>query len=123
MVEHRPTNLDEMAGISGVGAKKLESYGAAFLEVIAGEVEHLHPKRRKLAGRPAASLYDQLLEAQAQLSRGENGTDKPMSCSASLLAKVAATRPSNKAALDHLLGDRRSERFGAVFWDILVSDT
>ena len=36
MAETRPRTLDEMARIGGVGAKKLERYGAAFLEVIAG---------------------------------------------------------------------------------------
>ncbi|MCL4162784.1 UNVERIFIED_CONTAM: hypothetical protein GTU68_036380, partial [Idotea baltica] len=34
MAETRPDNLDAMAGISGVGAKKLERYGTTFLEVI-----------------------------------------------------------------------------------------
>ncbi len=36
MAEKRPATLDQMARITGVGAKKLESYGAAFLEVITG---------------------------------------------------------------------------------------
>jgi ATP-dependent DNA helicase RecQ len=31
----RPSSLDELAGISGVGEKKLETYGAALLEVVA----------------------------------------------------------------------------------------
>ena len=31
----RPASLDELAGISGVGAKKLETYGAAVLELVA----------------------------------------------------------------------------------------
>ncbi|MGL4281050.1 MAG: DNA helicase RecQ, partial [Albidovulum sp.] len=43
MAERRPMTLDEMARVSGVGAKKLESYGAAFLEVIAGAAERVHP--------------------------------------------------------------------------------
>ncbi|MCP4819050.1 MAG: ATP-dependent DNA helicase RecQ, partial [Shimia sp.] len=57
MAENRPSNLDEMAGIGGVGAKKLATYGAAFLEVINGSVEEMHPSRRKIAGRESASLY------------------------------------------------------------------
>ncbi|WP_241772803.1 DNA helicase RecQ, partial [Rhodobacter capsulatus] len=36
MAELRPTTLDQFAQVNGVGAKKLESYGRAFLEVIAG---------------------------------------------------------------------------------------
>lgn len=33
MAERRPQTLDEMAGVSGVGAKKLESYGRALVVV------------------------------------------------------------------------------------------
>ena len=119
MAETRPTSLDQMAGISGIGAKKLESYGAAFLEVINGEAEIMHPQRRKLAGRGAGDLYDQLLETQSQLSRGALGTEKPLSCSASLLAKVAQMHNADASAIERLLGDKRAERFGAAFLDVL----
>ena len=51
MAETRPATLDDMAGISGIGAKKLDQYGDAFLGVINGEAEQMHPTRRKLAGR------------------------------------------------------------------------
>ncbi len=119
MAETRPATLDEMARIGGVGAKKLERYGAAFLEVINGAAEDLHPARRKLAGRAAASVYDRLVQVQADLARGPDGTDKPLSCSASLLAKVARLRPGDEAALRRLLGERRADRFGAAFLDVL----
>ncbi|MFW8745998.1 HRDC domain-containing protein, partial [Mesorhizobium japonicum] len=33
----RPTSLAELGTISGVGEKKLESYGEGVLEVVAGE--------------------------------------------------------------------------------------
>ncbi|MCW9042562.1 MAG: DNA helicase RecQ [Pseudopelagicola sp.] len=117
MAEKRPQSLDDMAGIGGVGAKKLASYGDAFLEVIVGEAASLHPSRRKLAGREAGSLYDRLLEVQANLARGPDGIDKPMSCSASLLAKVANTRPKDADGMTRLLGDKRAQRFGAAFLD------
>lgn len=119
MAETRPASLDDMARISGVGAKKLERYGADFLSVITGDVAEMHPTRRKLAGRDAGTLYDRLLQVQADLSRGETGTEKPLSCSASLLAKVAERRPSVPEELEQILGERRSERFGAAFLDVL----
>ena len=119
MAETRPANLDAMAGVSGVGAKKLESYGAAFLEVINGEAEAMHPSRRKLAGRTAGALFDRLLEVQAELARGSLGTEKPLSCSASLLAKVAQLREPDDESLERLLGERRAERFGPAFLDVL----
>ncbi|SHM85750.1 DNA helicase RecQ [Phytopseudomonas punonensis] len=36
MLRSKPTTLAEMAKVSGVGARKLERYGEAFLEVLAG---------------------------------------------------------------------------------------
>ena len=119
MAEKRPENLDAMARIGGVGSKKLESYGRAFLDVINGASAEMHPTRRKLAGRDAGTVYDRLLEIQAELARGEGGTDKPLSCSASLLAKVAQMRNPDNIALEKLLGDKRAERFGPAFLDAL----
>jgi len=119
MAERRPDDMDAMARVNGVGAKKLERYGAMFLEVITGAVEALHPMRRKLAGRAAGSVYDRLLEAQAELARGTDGIDKPLSCSAAQLAKVAQLRPGDETGLRRVLGDRRADRFGAAFLDVL----
>ncbi|MFY2824363.1 DNA helicase RecQ [Ruegeria sp. MALMAid1280] len=119
MAEKRPVTLDDMARIGGVGAKKLERYGDTFLEVIAGAVEAVHPARRKLAGRDQGEIYDRLLEVQSQLSRGPDGIDKPLTCSASQLAKVAQLRPDDPRGLEQVLGDRRHERFGAAFLDVL----
>ncbi|PUB17613.1 DNA helicase RecQ [Yoonia sediminilitoris] len=122
MAEKRPMTLDQMAGISGVGAKKLESYGLAFLEVIAGAVEEIHPRRRKLAGRNEGAVYDRLLEVQATLSRGPHGADKPMSCSASLIAKVAQLRSTDMDQLTRVMGDKYAERFGAAFLEVLEGE-
>jgi ATP-dependent DNA helicase RecQ len=120
MAEHRPGNLDAMAGITGIGAKKLESYGAAFLAVITGaEPAPQHPARRKMAGRDAGAVFDQLVATQADLMRGQDGLEKPLSCSSSLLAKVAETQPRDLAALQRLLGEKRAERFGVAFMAVL----
>ncbi|WP_170533138.1 DNA helicase RecQ [Ruegeria atlantica] len=119
MAEKRPASLDDMARISGVGAKKLERYGDIFLEVLTGAVEELHPARRKLAGREQGDIYDRLLEVQTRLSRGSDGIDKPLTCSASQLAKVAQLRPNDPRGMEQVLGNRRHERFGAAFLDVL----
>ena len=120
MAQKRPTNLDEMARINGVGAKKLENFGNAFLEVIIGKTEQLHPSRRKIAGEEEGILYDLLLEAQNKLIRGERGLDKPMSCSASLLVKVAKRKPDNMEKISQILGERKANRFGSAFLDVLI---
>nr|WP_225908564.1 DNA helicase RecQ [Pseudomonas lactucae] len=39
MLREQPTTMAEMARVSGVGARKLERYGQAFLEVLGGQAE------------------------------------------------------------------------------------
>ncbi|WP_043845210.1 DNA helicase RecQ [Roseivivax marinus] len=119
MAEARPETLDDMARISGVGAKKLDRYGRAFLEVIAGEVDDMHPARQRLAGREEGTLFDRLHAMQTALARGPEGTDKPLSCSAAQLARVAEARPRDHDALARILGDERADRFGTAFLGVL----
>ncbi|MDI3338476.1 DNA helicase RecQ [Defluviimonas aestuarii] len=124
MAETRPTTLDQMARVSGVGAKKLESYGQAFLEVITGAGEEMHPTRRKLAGRAEGELFDLLMLAQAELSRGSDGIDKYLSCTHSTLKKIAEARPRTLAELGRIqgMGEQKAERFGAAFLGILTTE-
>lgn len=119
MVESRPKTLDDMARINGVGAKKLERYGRAFLEVMAGDVPDTHPARRKLAVSDAGGIYDALLASQAQLVRGACGTMKPMSCNAGQLAKIAQSKPRDETGIARIIGDRHAERFAETFLDVL----
>jgi ATP-dependent DNA helicase RecQ len=123
MAETKPATLDAMARIGGVGAKKLESYGREFLAVVTGASEDVHPARRKLATRGAGSLYDRLMAAQTDLLRGADGHDKPMSCSAKELARVASARPRDMETMERLLGARHAERFGAAFLRIFEDDS
>ena len=119
MAEVRPATLDQMARIGGVGAKKLEQYGNAFLSVINGDAAQIHPARRKLAGQAAGSIYDRLIEAQQQLARGAEGHEKPLSCPANLITRIAETRPRDAAQMARILGDKRAERFGPAFLEVL----
>ena len=112
MAQSRPQTLDDMARVNGVGAKKLESYGDAFLQVIAGEVAPMHPARRALAGRASGELFDRLVEVQGRLARGEDGTGKPLSVGNSVLRRIAEDRPRD---LSRYLDAARLERFGAAF--------
>ena len=120
MAEKRPETLDAMARIGGVGAKKLERYGDAFLRVITGDAEAMHPARRKLAVSGNGALYDRLIAAQKGLERGACGTLKPLSCSASLLARIAETGRPDRAVLERLLGEKRAERFADAFLGVLA---
>ncbi len=123
MAERRPESLDGMARISGVGATKLERYGATFLAVITGggEAEQPHPARRKLAGRELGEVYDRLEAAQRALARGTDGTGKPMSCAASTLRWIAERRPADADALARApgLNGAKLERFGEAFLEVV----
>ena len=123
MAERRPATLDQMAAITGVGAKKLERYGADFLAVVAGETAAapVHPARRSLAGQPAGALYDRLAEAEARLVRGADGTHRPLSCSPAALRRIARARPRSMEELDRAgnLGPARLDRFGAAFLAVI----
>jgi ATP-dependent DNA helicase RecQ len=119
IAETRPRDLDAMARISGIGAAKLERYGAAFIEVVTGAgPAPVHPSRRRLAGRPEGDVFDRLMAAQAALIRGPEGTDKPMSCPSAHLAKVAKA-PPDATAVERIIGPRHMARFGEAFLEVL----
>ncbi len=122
MAERRPRSLDDMAQITGVGAKKLESFGAAFLEVITGAAPAaLHPQRMRLAGRPAGGVFDRLAETQLRLARGEDGTGKLLSCTQAELRRIAEAQPLTLSDLDRVasLGPQKLDRFGPAFLAVL----
>ena len=121
MAERRPQTLDEMARIGGVGAKKLDSYGDAFLSVIAGDTAPMHPARRALAGRDAGTLFDRLAETQMRLARGEDGTEKPLSCSTGQLKRIAESRPANREAMGRIIDEARLDRFADAFLTEITS--
>jgi len=124
IAERRPATLDEMAAINGVGAKKLDRYGATFLAVVRGEegdADIPHPARARLAGNArAAPLYDRLQDVAARLVRGEDGIEKPVTCPPTLIARIAAQRPGDEGSLRRLLGDKRADRFGPAFLAVLA---
>ena len=123
MAQRRPLNLDEMSQINGVGTKKLEKFGTIFLAVINGEVDHMHPLRQKLAGAKEGELYDLLLAVQSDLTRGSLGVDKPLSCSTSLLSKIAKLKPRSLDEMAKIIGPKKTDRFGAAFLDVLKNAT
>ena len=125
MAERRPATLDDMLSITGIGAKKLESYGAAFLAVITGAPPAgLHPARKALLGRDAGQVFDRLQEVQLELSRGADGTGKPLSCTHSTLRQIAERRPSTLSELEgiHGMTGPKTERFGLAFLKVLQDD-
>ena len=74
MLRSQPRNLSEMARVSGVGARKLERYGEAFLEVLAGGESAEAPRvvtdlRHELVSLARAGMTP--AQIAAQLNCGE----------------------------------------------------
>jgi ATP-dependent DNA helicase RecQ len=53
------------------------------------------------------------------LAKGPDGHDKPLSCTASTLARIAEIRPRDLEALARILGPAKAERFGPAFLEAL----
>ncbi|MFV0385265.1 DNA helicase RecQ [Paracoccus sp. (in: a-proteobacteria)] len=124
MAQRRPQTLDDMAQVSGVGAKKLESFGRDFLSVIAGDPPDMHPHRRALAGSPEGELFDRLVEVQNRLVRGEDGTGKHMNCTFRTLRLIAEQRPADLDRLARIsgMGEQKLDRFGEAFLSEILTD-
>ena len=101
----------------------MDVYGMAFLSVITGSTDCVHPNRRKLAGHSDGVLSDQLLEVQKSLVCGQFGTDELMVCSAFILAKIARVEPNTNNYMASILGMQKAERFGNAFLDVLERPT
>ncbi len=122
MAQTRPDSLDGIARINGVGATKLERYGADFLAVITGAGEAMHPARRQLAGRDGGVLFDQLQQVQVDLARGPSGIDKYLSCTHSTLRHIAERKPGSIDDIARVPGmtEQKAERFGSAFLAVLA---
>ena len=47
------------------------------------------------------------------------GVDKPLSCSASVLSKIARLKPRSLNEMAKIIGPQKTDRFGVAFLDIL----
>ncbi|MBD9399660.1 DNA helicase RecQ [Pseudomonas sp. PDM11] len=102
MLRSKPTTMAEMARVSGVGARKLERYGEAFLEVLAGG-DTLAPVvdlRHELVSLARAGMTPTQIASQLNCS--------PKSAYAMLAEAIAEQQISLQQALDlpeELLGE------------------
>ncbi len=121
MAQQRPATLDDMARINGIGATKLERYGATFLEVITGANEAMHPVRRQLAGRESGDIFDRLQAIQLDLARGNDGAGKYLTCAHTTLRQIAERRPGSLDDMSRIpgMGPQKLERFGPAFLEAL----
>ncbi|WP_027910607.1 DNA helicase RecQ [Pseudomonas sp. URMO17WK12:I4] len=102
MLRSKPTTMAEMAQVSGVGARKLERYGEAFLEVLAGgdTPTPVVDLRHELVSLARAGMTPTQIASQLNCS--------PKSAYAMLAEAIAEQQISLQQALDlpeELLGE------------------
>ncbi|MBV6632551.1 MAG: DNA helicase RecQ [Alphaproteobacteria bacterium] len=123
MVRIKPQTLDDLTLCHGVGAKKLERYGAEFLAALKGDeiAVQEHPRRIKAAAAGEGALFDALMDAQRELQYGDDGTGKPMTCTQAVIARIIQRRPDSLEALAAVsgVGEAKADRFGDRFLTIL----
>ena len=71
MLRSQPTSLSDMAKVSGIGARKLERYGEAFLELLGGQAETpkvLADIRHELISLARAGMTPMQIAGQLQCS-------------------------------------------------------
>ncbi|MGB0853450.1 MAG: DNA helicase RecQ [Pikeienuella sp.] len=123
MATKKPQTLDALTDCYGVGGKKLQKYGAAFLEVLTGSTPTPeHPGRIRAAANGSGALFDALQAAQLELARGVDGTEKQLSCTRATIAKIAEVQPTSPEALGAVqgMGQQKVERFGTVFLALIA---
>ncbi len=133
MSELRPRTLSALGEISGVGARKREAYGAAFLEVLTGEAPTPAPELEK--GRAGNAAVLGILKGQVSVGQEPNVPDPEVAArlkawrleqsrefekpaytilTNAALDAVAARRPRSVAELLEVpgLGPKRVEAYG-----------
>ena len=120
ITEKKPSDLDALIKVRGIGPKKLEKFGESLLRVINSDVPtHVHPARKLLVGKVFASIYDELIKSQNKLARGTDGYEKKITCSPSLISRISKLNNPTQEHINIVLGKKRASRFGKAFFKIL----
>lgn len=120
ITEKKPSDLDALIKVRGIGPKKLERFGESLLRTINSDVPTLvHPARKLLVGKIFASIYDELIKSQNKLARGTDGYEKKITCSPSLISRISKLNNPTQEHINIVLGKKRASRFGKAFFKIL----
>jgi ATP-dependent DNA helicase RecQ len=113
MAEKRPATLDQMAGITGVGATEAGKLWAVFLEVITGAADQLHPGA-DAADRATGGLACSTGWPRSSFAGAGRGWDREISvCTQSTLRQIVERRPGRLSETGDDQRDGRAEA-GAV---------
>ena len=117
MVKARPTTMVAMETVHGVGAFKLQKYGARFLAVISGGADSVGEEKEEDIDQlllQTLKVKRNILASRERISKSSIATDKQLEI-------MALRRPKNKQELQKIkgIGPAKAERYGDAFLDVI----
>ncbi len=117
MVKARPTTMAAMETVHGVGAFKLQKYGARFLAVISGGADSVGEEKEEDIDQlllQTLKVKRNILASRERISKSSIATDKQLEI-------MALRRPKNKQELQKIkgIGPAKAERYGDAFLDVI----
>ncbi len=116
MANLRPTTMAAMEKVHGVGAFKLQKYGARFLAVISGGEDSAEEKDEDIDQLLLQTLKVRrnILASREQIAKNRVATDEQLEI-------MALRRPKNKAELQKIkgIGPAKANHYGDAFLDVI----
>lgn len=115
----RPQTLEDMGKVHGVGAFKLEKYGARFLSVLTDDGPEEEPEE-EMEEEGDSGLLERLKELRQRLAREEHKAPKSI-FSDEILSSMAIQRPVTMEDLKRIrgVGIRKATAYGPPFLKLL----
>lgn len=119
MARERPESMEAMGAVHGVGAFKLQKYGARFLEIIRTGVEEPVIEEKD----PDAQLLQILFATRNELAKAE-GKSRNSIFTDEQLQEMAFWRPKTKLELKRIrgIGPKKAERYGETIVKCIWGD-
>lgn len=119
MARERPETMEAMGAVHGVGAFKLQKYGARFLEIIRTGAEESVIEEKD----PDAQLLKILFATRNELAKAE-GKSRNSIFTDEQLQEMAFWRPKTKLELKRIrgIGPKKAERYGETIVKCIWGD-
>lgn len=119
MARERPETMEAMGAVHGVGAFKLQKYGARFLEIIRNGAEEPVIEEKD----PDAQLLKILFATRNELAKAE-GKSRNSIFTDEQLQEMAFWRPKTKLELKRIrgIGPKKAERYGETIVKCIWGD-
>ena len=119
MARERPETMEAMGAVHGVGAFKLQKYGARFLEIIRAGAEEPVIEEKD----PDAQLLKILFATRNELAKAE-GKSRNSIFTDEQLQEMAFWRPKTKLELKRIrgIGPKKAERYGETIVKCIWGD-